>query len=234
MKYQELAKILKEHIDQGEYKPNDKLPTEDQLITQYGVSRYCVRNAINILVERGEVYLVQGSGMFIRQSKREGCMNLGSTRGLTAEFEGCAVTTHVVKIEIKQADEAIAMRMHCTIGTWLYYIERVRYVDDIPLAVEHTYYNKELVPYIDEKIASGSLFGYIKFDLGLNFGFADKVMFCEKLDYATATHLELNVGDPVVVVEDDAYLSNGNLFNASKVYYNYQKAKFFGTRSIVG
>ncbi|MFI3227163.1 MAG: GntR family transcriptional regulator [Clostridia bacterium] len=233
MKYQELAKILKDDIKNGDYGANDKLPTEDNLIENFGISRYCVRQAINILVEQGDVYPVQGSGMFVRQSKREGCMNLGSTRGLTAEFEGRKVHTKVIKIEIKQADESIAQRMHCKVGTWLYYIERIRFVDDEPLSVECTHYNKELIPYIDEKIASASLFGYIKNDLELSLGFADKILFCDKLDYITAGYLGLNVGDPTFVVEDDAYLSNGKLFNASRVYYNYKKTKFFGSKSLV-
>lgn len=233
MKYQDFAKILRENIEHGDYQANDKLPTEDNLIEMYGVSRYCVRNAINILVECGEVYQVQGSGMFVRKSKREGCMSLGNTRGLTSELEGKDVTTKVIKIEIKQADEKIAMRMHCKIGTWLYYLERIRFVDDEPLSVEYTYYNKSLIPYIDEKIASESLFGHIKNELGLSLGFADKVIFCEKLDYVTAEHLGLDVGEPAVIVEDDAYLSNGKLFNASRIYYNYKITKFFGSRSII-
>lgn len=233
MKYQELAKILKENIKNGDYIKNDKLPTEDSLIEIFGVSRYCVRQAINILVEQGDVYPVQGSGMFVRQNKREGCMNLGSTLGLTHEFEDRKVSTKVIKIEIKQAEEEIAQRMHCKPGTWLYYIERVRFIDDEPLSVEYTYYNKEIVPYIDEKIASGSLFGYIKNDLNLSLGFADKILLCEKLDYVSAGYLGLNVGDPTFIVEDDVYLSNGKLFNASRVFYNYKKTKFFGSKSLV-
>ncbi len=233
MKYQEFAKILRENIENGDYKVNDKLPTEDNLIDMYGVSRYCVRNAINILVERGEVYPVQGSGMFVRKSKHEGCMNLATTRGLTSEFEGKDVSTKVIKIEITEADAKIAKRMHCAIGTELYYLERIRFINNSPISVEYTYYNKELISYIDMKIASKSLFGYIKDELGLSLGFADKVISCEEIDSVTAGYLGLEIGCPALVVEDDAYLSNGRLFNASKIIYHYQKTKFFGSRSII-
>lgn len=227
MKYQELAKILKRDIEQGVYDEKGKLPTEDNLMDQYQVSRYCVRNAINILVEMGEVYPVQGSGMFIRESKREGCMTLRNTRGLTAEFPDKTIETKVITLEETTADKDIASRMKCRVGTPLYFIIRVRNMDGEPLSVEYTYYNKEIVPCINQEIAEGSLFSYIRNQLGLNIGFADKVLHCDKLSAEVAGYLGLKEGEPTFIVEDDAYLSNGRMFNASKVFYHYKKSRFF-------
>lgn len=227
MKYQELAVIIKKDIEDGVYKDTEKLPTEDQLMDTYKVSRYCVRNAINILMGMGYVYPVQGSGMFIRESKREGCMSLRNTRGLTEELNEKQVETKVVRLEVIPADEAIAKRMKCKEGTLLYYLVRVRKVNGELLSVEYTYYNKAIIGEIDEEIASGSLFGYIRKTLGLNIGFADKILYCDKLPEEAAGYLELNPGDPALVIEDDAYLANGNIFNASHVYYHYKRARFF-------
>lgn len=233
MKYQELADMLVQNINNGIYKHNDKLPTEDILIDTYGVSRYCVRKAINTLIKDGEVYSVQGSGMFIRKGKREGCLNLATTKGLTSEFVGQEITTKVIKLETIQADNEISLKMHCEVGAWCYYIERLRYIDDAPISVEYTYYNKDLIPYIDEEIASGSLYGYIKEELGLNLGYADKIITCEALEASTAILLGLEEGAPTLIVEDEAYLSNGQLFNSSHIYYHFEKTKFFGSRSVI-
>lgn len=233
MKFQEFADILVKDINNGIYKHNDKLPTEDTLIEAYGVSRYCVRKAINTLIKDGEVYSIQGSGMFIRKGKRQGCLNLATTKGLTSEFAGQVITTKVIKIESIQADEDIALKMHCELGTWCYYLERLRYIDDEPISVEYTYYNKELIPHIDNEIASGSLFGYIKEELGLSLGYADKIISCGPLDDVTAGLLGLTSSSPTLIVEDEAYLSNGQLFNTSRIFYHYEKTKFFGSRSVI-
>ena len=227
MKYQELANILKKNIENGVYIGIEKLPTEENLIKQYQVSKYCVRNAIGILVELGLVYPVQGSGMYIRESKREGCLSLRNTKGLTAELTGHSIVTKVIKLEKILADSKIANRMKCRKGTPLYYIVRARSLDGNQLSVEYTYYNRELIPIIDEQIAEGSLFEYVKSDMGLNIGFADKILRCDKLNKETADLLGLPEGDPAIIIEDDAYLSNGIMFNASVVYYNYKIAKFF-------
>lgn len=231
MKYQELANKIMENIEDGVYRSEEKLPTESAIMEQYHVSRYCVRKAVSILMEFGVVYAVQGSGMYIRKSKREGCLSLRSTRGITAELWNEKIETQVAHIEVIPAGEEIANRMKCKVGTQLYYLIRIRKMNGEPFAVEYTYYNKEIVPGIDEKIASGSLFGYIQKELGLSIGFADKIVSCGLLEEETARYLKLEPGEPSVIIEDDVYLNNGRMFNASKVYY-HKRIKFFDLAEI--
>lgn len=226
MKYQELANKIMKNIEDGVYRSEEKLPTENALMAQYRVSRYCVRKAVNILMEFGMVYPVQGSGMYIRKSKRDGCLSLRSTRGMTAELCNQKVETQVVHLEVLQAEEEVASRMKCKLGTPVYYLIRIRKMEGKPFAVEYTYYNKEIIPEIDEKIAAGSLFGYIQKVLGLNIGFADKIVSCGKLSEETAGYLALEPGEPSIIIEDDVYLTNGRMFNASRVYY-HKNTKFF-------
>ncbi len=227
MKYQELAQIIRREIKEGEFRSSHKLPTEAELREKYNVSRYCVRNAIDVLIKLGLVYPVQGSGMYIRESKREGCLSLNNTRGITDELAGKKVVTKVESLELVEADEQLAARMKCEIGTPIYAIKRKRFVEGTPLSVEYTYYDQTLIPHIDEKIASGSLFRYIRENLGLSIAFADKVVSAEKLPKEAADWMGLEEGDPAIVIEDDVYLANGQMFNASKVYYNYKEARFF-------
>ncbi|MCH9275884.1 GntR family transcriptional regulator [Bifidobacterium amazonense] len=226
MKYRELAKILKVEIDKGKYHDTGKLPTEPELMEHFGVTRYCVRNAIALLVDLGDVYPVQGSGMFVRENKREGCLNINNTRGMTSEFPGHAVSSKVIKLEQREAGKD-STRLKCASGAKIYSVSRLRLLDGEPFAIEYALYLKEFVPYLNEEIANGSIYSYIREDLGLIPGFADKLMYARKLDHGQADLLGLSAGDPALVVEDDAYLSNGRLFNAGTVYYHYEKATFF-------
>ena len=63
------------------------------------------------------------------------------------------------------AGEELSKRMQCELTTPIYYIERVRKMDGVPMAIEYTYYNKDLVPSLDRRIASQSIYSYIKNDL---------------------------------------------------------------------
>ncbi|MBT1172825.1 GntR family transcriptional regulator [Bifidobacterium sp. MA2] len=226
MKYRELAKILKMEIERGEYRATGKLPTEPELMERFGVTRYCVRNAIALLVNLGDVCPVQGSGMFVREDDRDGCLNINNTRGLTSEFPGHAVSSKVIKLEQREAG-GDAGRLKCDPGDDVYSISRLRLLDGEPFAIEYALYLKEFVPYLNEEIADGSIYSYIRRDLKLVTGFADKLMYARKLDRGQADLLGLSAGDPALVVEDHAYLSNGRLFNVGTVYYHYEKATFF-------
>jgi len=56
---------LRQRIGAGEFVPGARLPTENQLATQFGVSRTVVREAIAALAADGLVEPRQGSGVFL-------------------------------------------------------------------------------------------------------------------------------------------------------------------------
>lgn len=53
-------------ISRGEYGPNEKLPAEKELATQFGVSRPVLRVALERLRDEGLIYARQGAGNFVR------------------------------------------------------------------------------------------------------------------------------------------------------------------------
>ena len=55
-------------------------------------------------------------------------------------------------------------------------------------ALERTYYNKEIVPYLGKEIAEGSIFNYLKDDLKISFGFDDKYLTAIKLSKEDAAY----------------------------------------------
>lgn len=75
LKYEMIVNDLQKRIMNEEFEETRKLPTEEKLIEEYGVSRNTIRNAIKILMNLGIIYPVQGSGMFVRpQRKKEQCI----------------------------------------------------------------------------------------------------------------------------------------------------------------
>ena len=51
--YYQLLQILEEKIKNGTWKPGDTIPTELEIMQQYGISRATVRQAILTLVNMG-------------------------------------------------------------------------------------------------------------------------------------------------------------------------------------
>ncbi|RKM55836.1 GntR family transcriptional regulator [Butyrivibrio sp. X503] len=70
LKYNQIEEELKALILEEKIKPGEKMPSENVLSKQYGVSRQTVRKAISDLVNEGFVYAVQGSGTYCSDASR--------------------------------------------------------------------------------------------------------------------------------------------------------------------
>jgi DNA-binding FadR family transcriptional regulator len=58
---------LQQQLSLGEYQPGEKLPSEPELMEQFGVGRSTIREAIRILANSGLLSVRQGSGTYVQQ-----------------------------------------------------------------------------------------------------------------------------------------------------------------------
>ena len=63
-KYVQLQGMLQQYLRDADFEADQKLPTEDELIKRFQVSRVTVRKALQALAEAGVIYKIQGSGTF--------------------------------------------------------------------------------------------------------------------------------------------------------------------------
>lgn len=71
---------LRKRIGAGEVGPGEKLPTETQLSTHFGVSRTVVREAIAALAADGMVQPRQGAGVFVMAQASSAFSSIGGER----------------------------------------------------------------------------------------------------------------------------------------------------------
>lgn len=225
-KYKDIVREIECEILSGTYRNNNKLPTEEELINKFNVSRTTIRKAINLLANRGYVYPVQGSGIFIREAALHDYINFENLNGLTRDYPNKKIGAKIIRLETLNATAELAEKFQCKEGTELYFLERARYVDGEPFAIEYTYFNKNIVYYLDKKIAEKSIYSYITNDLKYTIGFADKIIYADKLNKESSEILGLKENDPAIIVENKTFLGNGNIFEVSTAIHNYKLAKF--------
>lgn len=68
--YRRIADALREAIESGDLAPGDKLPSESELMSRYGVAGGTVRQAIGVLRGEGVVIAEHGRGVFVRSRPR--------------------------------------------------------------------------------------------------------------------------------------------------------------------
>ncbi len=64
--YEEVAEEIKSWILEGKLKPGERLPSEEELLRRFGVSRASLREAFRLLESMGLVETVLGRGRFVR------------------------------------------------------------------------------------------------------------------------------------------------------------------------
>jgi GntR family transcriptional regulator len=65
--YKQLAEILREAIERGDYPPGRPIPSENRLAQEHELARSTVRKAIAILISEGLLQGVQGRGVFVTE-----------------------------------------------------------------------------------------------------------------------------------------------------------------------
>lgn len=224
--YKNIAEEISNEILNGKYNDTMKLPKEEELVTQYGVSRTTIRKSLSILVNKGYVYQVQGSGIFVRDSITKDCINLEKMKGLTQDCQKKKISAQPIELKIIEANEELSKKMKCDIGTKVYFVKRLRFVNDERFTVEYSYFRKDIVPYLSYEIAEKSIYSYLTDDLGLSIGFADRIIYCDKLKEQDARLLGLEKDDPGLFTENTVFLSNGIVFEVSTAVHNYKNTKF--------
>ena len=69
--YEKVVEKLKESISKGEILPGDPLPSERQLMDDFGVSRSSLREAFRVMELLGLIESVPGKGRFVRHPKSQ-------------------------------------------------------------------------------------------------------------------------------------------------------------------
>jgi GntR family transcriptional regulator len=137
--YIQIRDILIEKINAGEFKSDNQLPSERELSETYKISRMTARNALTQLVDSGYAYRLKGKGTFVRYPKLERDFVKLSGFSQMLKSKGIKPSNKIVKSGIIVADKKIASLLETTIGTKVYEIIRIRYGNDIALALEYSY-----------------------------------------------------------------------------------------------
>ncbi|GAL12928.1 transcriptional regulator of succinyl CoA synthetase operon [Vibrio astriarenae] len=165
--YRQIADAIREKISDGEYKVGTALPTEAQLREEFSCSRVTVRQALKLLIENGELESVQGSGTYVKENKVN--YDIYQQTSFAEKWAHLNAVTHsdVVAFEITKASLAMADALNINEDDKVFYVKRVRYLDDNPITVEETWLPTEMFPDLTYQVMQGSKYHFIEKDKGM-------------------------------------------------------------------
>lgn len=142
-KYYQVKRHLLDLI--GSMAPGSMVPTERVLTAELATSRTTVRRALGELVGEGRLVRRQGSGTFVAEPKIRWPLQMTSFTEQASSY-GYRTGTRLLSAVRDRADEDVAARLALRPGAAVYVIERLRLVDDQPMALETTHLSAARFP----------------------------------------------------------------------------------------
>lgn len=226
--YHQLQEALVDQINSGHYKADDLLPSEHEIAKKYNISRNTAQRVLNNLVNRGLAYRIQGLGTFVANKKVT--FSVVTSLSYSAEIIGLnkTVRTKLMLAEEIPATELIAHNLMIEVGEPVYSLQRVRFIDEIPMSLQTSFLPAALVPGLIEKQAEEeSLFKTIYKEYGLEIDAASETLQAVKVNNYEAKILGLNHDDPAFLLERITKLKNGKVIEFVKTILRGDKSKFY-------
>ncbi|MDE5053377.1 GntR family transcriptional regulator [Niallia taxi] len=227
LKYQKIALEMARHITEN-LQQKDKLPVIETLISHYNVSKSTIIKALKVLEDKGIIYMVRGSGIFVRGEGRKGYYNLLGVNELQEDANDNRYDLlNIMEIELICALPEVTTALGLEKNAKVYSVKYVYYLDKQVTCLEQVFLNQKIISNLDEEIALKPILKYIKDVLGIKMRFPDIYVNVDKLNAEEASCFGLNAGDPMLCKEIIYHLANGQPFCYSRAVFHYKQAKFF-------
>lgn len=238
-KYDTIYKDLKEKIETEIYAYQEILPSEHMLIHEYGCSRNTVRRALAELTADGYVQPMHGRGVRnIYQPVEQAAFTVG---GIESFKESTIRNKRVSKTKVLQfteivTDEKIERRTGFKKGTPLYYIQRLRFLNGIPLILDYNYFSKEVVSNLTPEIAGQSIYEYLEGELGLTIATSKRTLTVEHVTQVDEKYIDLKGYNCMAVITSQTFNDKGIQFEytQSRHHPDYFRFQDVATRKRTG
>lgn len=144
--YARIKQHLKEELGRGRWPPGAPMPSDAELVAQFGVSRMTVTRALNELRAEGLIERVQGVGTFAAHLGRVASQL--QIRDLQEEITARG-HRHRAQVQLAReevAGDALAARLGVDHGARVFHTLIVHHENDTPLQCEDRYVNPAAAP----------------------------------------------------------------------------------------
>jgi len=145
-RYRQLKAHILESIQAGRLRPRDRVPSEQELVRRFGVSRMTANRALRELASDGVVVRHTGVGTFVAEALARS--HALTVRNIADEIRerGHAHRSRVATMEKLAADRDIATRLGLRPGAAVFHSLIVHFEDDLPIQVEDRYVSAHAAP----------------------------------------------------------------------------------------
>ncbi len=215
--YLQVKRHIMENIGSGKWTPAQRVPSENEIVRSFGVSRMTANRALRELRDEGVLVRVAGVGSFV--ADRQARAHPLEIRSIAEEIRerGAAHRAEIVALEGVRAAAALAQDFGVPPRTLLYSSTLVHYEDDRPVQLEDRHVLARLAPdYLKVDFKRTTPHDYLMRTAPLQE--AEHVLRAVMPDARTAKLLAMKRGEPCLLVIRRTW-SAGAIASIAKLQY---------------
>jgi GntR family transcriptional regulator len=217
-RYEQLYRHLLAAITAGDMASQSQLPPERELAEIADVSRVTVRKAVAQLVEDGMLEQRRGAGTFVRPPRPKMEHSLSALLSFTEYMRqrGKASSSRILQRGMFSPTPDEQMALGSPSGELLARVDRLRFADDVPMALERSSLPRDILP--DPNMVDISLYDVLR-ARGVAPTRAVQRITAINATGEDARHMNLTEGAAVLRIDRTAYLPNGRPIEFTRGLY---------------
>lgn len=214
---------MRDRIATDRLGPHTLLPSERELAEQHGVSRMTARQALSVLESEGVVYRRPPRGTFVAEPRVR--FHIGSFSEEISRL-GHTPAARLLWAEEQQPTPSVRAALELPEDAFVHVFHRLRTVDDVPFALETTFYSAAETPGILEQIGDGSLWAVLRDRYGIEPTRSDAVLESVVLDDASCAHLGVRPASAGILLTRRTSDTTGRVVEYARDVYRADRAAF--------
>lgn len=225
--YYQLYVFLKEAILSGDIKPGTYIPSENEMLAAYGVSRITIRRAIADLEHDGLLKRHRGKGSIVLQQKSLSDLNRLYSFSESARQRGEQFKYIVISGGVVQASGKVMQKLNLPLDEKVFELKRMFLINGRVAGITTAYlpYRKEWANIFDDFGETTSLFGRLK-DSNILIDYAEETIEVVKPSAEVRKSLFLEGDTQAIYSEHKTYDVNGDIIIYTESYTASDKFKY--------
>lgn len=153
--YAGVKQMILDRIQSGAWPPKHRVPSENELVAELGVSKMTANRALRELASEGELVRIQGVGSFV--AERKGVSALFEVRNIAEEIaeRGHLHEATVIVLALETAAPEIADALELEIGSPVFHSLIVHSENGVPVQIEDRHVHPKAGPdYLEQDFSS--------------------------------------------------------------------------------
>ena len=222
--YFQVAEQIERAILSGAIAPGEKIDNEISLANDLGLSRPTMRQAIQLLVDKGMLVRKRGVGTQVVHGK------ISRSVELTSLFDDLSAAgqkprSDVIELKLIPATEEVAQQLQVTAGDQVWSLERLRFVGEEPLALMHNYLPADAIDLAEVDLRKTGLYASMR-ESGILMRVARQKIGARRADARDARLLNEKKGAPLLTMQRTTYDNAGRAVEFGQHAYRAEMYAF--------